>query len=161
METQSSWLALIKVCALISVGLMAGLFFAFSASVMRALGKMPPKDAILAMQLINVEIVNPVFLIVLVGSVIACLLTIVGSLSRLSDPSTGYAVAGSVIYLIGSILVTAIFNIPRNNALSTLNPLAPTSPSAWVSYLNEWTQWNHVRGIAATIGSLLLAIGLK
>jgi uncharacterized membrane protein len=135
--------------------------FSNSISVMRALGKLPPKDAISAMQLFNVEIVNPVFLIVFIGSVISCLLTIVGSVPRLSEPNARFSLVGSVVYLVGSIVITTLFNIPRNNSLAGLSPTVQASATEWTRYLLEWTNWNHVRGIAATIATLLLALGLK
>lgn len=43
-------------------GLIAGFFFAFSAVVMKALGKLPPAQGIAAMQSINVVVINPWFL---------------------------------------------------------------------------------------------------
>jgi uncharacterized membrane protein len=42
-------------------GLMAGIFFAFSTMVMPALSRIPPAQAIAAMQSINVVVINPWF----------------------------------------------------------------------------------------------------
>jgi uncharacterized membrane protein len=46
----------------ISCGLAAGIFYAFSSLVMRALAKIPPPAGITAMQSINVSVVNPWFI---------------------------------------------------------------------------------------------------
>ncbi len=54
----------ITLCALLGCGLMAGLFFAFSVCVMKALAQLPPEKGIAAMQSINVTILNPVFFVV-------------------------------------------------------------------------------------------------
>ena len=40
-------------------GLMAGLYFAFSVSVMNGLSRLPPAEGIAAMRSINVAIINP------------------------------------------------------------------------------------------------------
>jgi uncharacterized membrane protein len=50
--------------AALGTGLMAGLFFAFSVSVMRALASRPAAEGIAAMQAISRAILNPVFLVV-------------------------------------------------------------------------------------------------
>ncbi|HEX4572527.1 MAG TPA: hypothetical protein VH184_18985, partial [Dongiaceae bacterium] len=55
-------------------GLMAGLFFAFSAFVMAALGRIVPAAGIAAMQSINVTILNPLFFSVFFGTVATSLL---------------------------------------------------------------------------------------
>jgi hypothetical protein len=47
--------------AALGSALIGGLFFAFSAFVMRALGRLPPAGGIAAMQSINVAVLNPVF----------------------------------------------------------------------------------------------------
>jgi uncharacterized membrane protein len=53
-------------------GLMAGLFFAFSVSVMKALARLPSGAGMAAMQSINVAIINPVFLAAFFGTAAAC-----------------------------------------------------------------------------------------
>ena len=50
----------ITVLAAVGSGLMAGLLFAFSNFVMKALTRLPPEQGMAAMQLINVTIINPV-----------------------------------------------------------------------------------------------------
>src|SRR3990172_7116821 len=47
--------------AALGSGLIGGVFFAFSALVMKALGRLPPAGGIAAMQSINVAVLNPVF----------------------------------------------------------------------------------------------------
>ena len=53
-------------------GLVAGVFFAFSTFVMRALERRPAPEAIAAMQSINVAVLNPWFLGVFVGTALVC-----------------------------------------------------------------------------------------
>lgn len=59
---------------------MAGVFFAVSAFVLKALGRRPPADSIAATQSINIAaIINPVFLAVFPGTAAAGVLAIISS----------------------------------------------------------------------------------
>jgi uncharacterized membrane protein len=73
----------IMVIAVAGSGLMAGLFFVFSFSVMDAVAQMPASEGMKAMQLINRTILNPVFLSAFFGTALACLLvTIISAWQR-------------------------------------------------------------------------------
>lgn len=135
--------------AALGCGLIAGLFFAFSTAVMTALGRLPPAQGIAAMQSINVVILNPVFLTVFFGTAVICLFLAITALPRWHDPSARYLIAGSVLYLVGSILVTMLFNVPRNNLLASLQPQSAQAAAVWSDYLRSWTAWNHVRTVAS------------
>jgi uncharacterized membrane protein len=73
----------ITLVAALACGLMAGLFFAFSVAVMKALARLPSAEGIGAMQSINVAIINPLFLAVFFGTAAACVLVMIASLLRL------------------------------------------------------------------------------
>ena len=55
----------------VGAGLVGGVFFAFSAFVMKALAELPAAQGIQAMQRINVVVLNPLFLGVFVGWIAA------------------------------------------------------------------------------------------
>jgi len=148
------------ICAL-GCGLIAGFFFAFSICVMKALGRLPPPQGIAAMQSINVVVINPWFLMAFFGTAVACLSAIAVSLSRWGDPRAQYWLVGSVLYLVGSILVTMLFNVPRNNALAMLSPSSSEAGRLWIAYLSSWTAWNHVRTIAALGAAAFFTIALR
>lgn len=152
-------LTTIQVIAVAGSGLMAGLFFVFSFSAMDALAQMPTSEGMKAMQLINRTILNPVFLSVFFGTALACMLvTIISAWQR--PPEYGLAVAGACAYLFGGFMVTAVFNVPLNNALDKLPLDAPESNHGWTRYLRLWTRWNHLRTAACILACVLLAIGL-
>jgi uncharacterized membrane protein len=67
-------LSAVKLLSALGCGLMAGLFFAFSVSVMRAFAGLPSAAGVAAMQSINVAIINPMFLAAFFGTAAACLL---------------------------------------------------------------------------------------
>lgn len=146
--------------ASLGCGLMAGLFFAFSVAVMKGFARLPSAEGIAAMQAINEAIINPVFLAVFFGTAAACTFLIVVSLLHWRDPGVAYLILGSALYLVGSFLVTVVFNVPRNHALASVSPVDPDSTSLWASYLEKWTAWNHVRTVATLVAMALLISGL-
>jgi len=99
-------------------GLVAGIFFAFSTFVMKALDRIPPEQGIAAMQSINITVINPWFMVAFLGTSAACALVAVCSLLRWSEAGAVYLLSGGLAYLIGTLLVTKVFNVPRNNALA-------------------------------------------
>src|SRR5688572_18168890 len=102
-------------------GLIAGVFFAFSAFVMAALARPPTAQGVAAMQSINVVVLNRWFLGVFTGTAITCALLAVASLA-MRPPGALYLFVGSVLYVVGTFLVTIAFNVPRNNALARVAP---------------------------------------
>ena len=108
----------VKLLSALGCGLMAGLFFAFSVSVMRALAGLPSTAGVAAMQSINVTIINPMFLAAFFGTAAACLLIMVVSLLRWHDPGATYLLVGSSLYLLGTFLVTLVFNVPNYRSRS-------------------------------------------
>jgi uncharacterized membrane protein len=141
-------------------GLIAGVFFAFSGFVMKALAQLPPSQGIAAMQSINIAVINPIFMMAFLGTAAACLVLTIMSFFRWHKPGAVYQLAGSLFYLIGTILVTMVFNVPRNDALAALEPTSAEGDSLWTSYLSGWTAWNHVRTIAALAAAALFSVAL-
>ncbi|MET1004234.1 MAG: anthrone oxygenase family protein [Propionibacteriaceae bacterium] len=143
----------------VSTGLMSGVFYSFSTSVMRALAKLPAPQGIAAMQAMNVSIVNPLFLLVLVGSTISCVALLVTAPFS-GAPHPGLRIAGTVVYLVGAIGVTAVVNVPMNNALAATDPASATGAALWRDYLSRWTRFNHLRALASVGATTLLALAL-
>jgi uncharacterized membrane protein len=83
--------------AALGCGLIAGVFFAFSSFVMRALGRLPPSGGAAAMQWINVVVLNPVFLGVFVGTAVVCVLVLVAALLRWNDHNSVYMLVGGCL----------------------------------------------------------------
>ena len=160
MTTVDGLLFTITLVAALGCGLMAGLFFAFSVSVMKALARLPSAEGIAAMHSINVAIINPVFLAAFFGTAVACVLVMIASFLRWHEFGAVYLLIGAALYLVGTFLVTLVFNIPKNNALASVAPANPESASLWTDYLSKWTAWNHIRAAAALAAATSLTIGL-
>jgi uncharacterized membrane protein len=139
---------------------IAGVFFAFSTFVMKALGKLPPPQGIAAMQSINIAVINPWFMTAFFGTALLCIVELIAAFRGWQEPAAPYLLAGSVLYLVGTILVTIVFNVPRNNALAAASPPAAEAAALWSSYLSTWTFWNHVRTIAALAACALFMVAL-
>jgi uncharacterized membrane protein len=67
-------------------------------------------------------------------------------------------IGGSVVYLVGAILVTLLRNVPLNNALAAATQA--DGPEIWKTYLHDWVKWNHVRTVACTLACALLVAAL-
>lgn len=67
-----SMLEMGTVLSALGCGLMAGVFFAFSTFVMKALGALPPAQGIAAMQSINVAVINRWFMAAFFGTALLC-----------------------------------------------------------------------------------------
>jgi uncharacterized membrane protein len=140
--------------------LIAGVFFAFSAFVMKALVSLPPAQGIAAMQSINVAVLNPWFLGTFLGTAAACLLLAVSSLFSWHKPGAAYLLVGSTLYLFGVVVVTSAFNVPRNEGLAAVDPISAEAANLWAGYVASWTTWNHVRTVAALGAAASLAVAL-
>ena len=160
MLTIDQFLFTLTLVAALGCGLVAGVFFAFSAFVMKALHRLPPGDGIAAMQSINVAVLNPWFLGAFLGTAAACLVAFVISLFRWHQPPAGYLFGGAVLYLVGCLLVTIVFNVPRNEALASVAPDDVGAASQWTGYVSTWTAWNHVRTAASLVAAVSFGIAL-
>lgn len=141
-------------------GLMAGVFFAFSAFVMKAFGRLRPAEGMAAMQSVNRAVINPIFLGVFLGTAVACLLGLADSFMQWRAPGAIYVLIGCLFYLIGTFGMTMFFNVPLNNTLAAVEPTADDSGKLWADYQTRWTAWNHVRTVASLIASGLFAFAL-
>jgi uncharacterized membrane protein len=145
----------------LGAGLIAGFFLAFSICVMGALGRLPPKDGIAAMQSINVVVLNRMFLGVFFGTGLISL--VLAATALLAGPAPGalYALTGCVVYVLGVIGVTIAFNVPLNHGLARAAPDSPEGASLWQHYLARWAAWNHVRTAASALAMALFILAFR
>jgi uncharacterized membrane protein len=139
------------VAAAITLGLSAGLFYTYSASVMLGLGRSDDRTFVQAMQNINVAIINPWFMAHYLGALVLTALA-----AALHIPKDGRAVlpwilAALVLYL-AVIVITGTQNIPMNNALEAAR--GATTPEALAAarqaFEEPWMRWNIVRSAVST-----------
>ena len=92
-------------------GLIAGVFFAFSSFVMKALARLQPAQGVGAMQAINVAAVTPAFMAALFGTAVVCSILAVWAFFAWDERFAPYLLVGSLLYLVGTIVLT--IGLPR------------------------------------------------
>ena len=152
-------LTLLLFCA-VGSGLIGGVFYAFSTFVMKALARLPAREAVAAMNAINVAVINPLFLGVFLGTAVLCAAAAVAAILR---PETGaaWALTGSLLYVAGSFLVTMSFNVPLNNLLARITPEDPRLEDHWARYRSRWTAWNHLRTAASLAAAVAFILAFR
>ena len=148
------------IAAIVGSALVGGIFFAFSNFIMKALERMPSREGMAAMQMINVTVLNQWFLGVFMGTALISLVLGITSLVNWESSQSPYLLGGAVAYLGGTWLVTGIGNVPLNNQLAAAKADEPGSSDVWQHYLAHWTRLNSQRTGAALLAAVLFGLGL-
>lgn len=146
--------------ALIGSALIGGIFFAFSNFIMKALARLSSSEGMAAMQSINVVVLNPLFLGLFMGTAIASLIVLIIAIIGWGTASASYFLIGSLLYIVGTFLVTGMGNVPLNNQLASIAATDPVASDTWQHYLERWTQLNTLRTVSAIAVTVMFIIGL-
>lgn len=139
----------------LSSGLMAGVYFAFSGFIMKAFDELEASQSISAMNAMNEIILRSIFMPVFFGSSILSLLVVVLSFVYWGQAGTALAFIAGMLYFIGMFICTAAFNVPLNNALASVSRDTRNVQQAWSHYLKNWTRWNHLRTVSSMLSCIL------
>jgi uncharacterized membrane protein len=156
MNPSRDQLLVATVIGAVGCGLIAGLLFAFSNFVMRALVQQPPESGMRTMQAINSHIQNPVFFVLFFGTTLTTLFLAVAAALHASQPGSMVLLLGSLLYLVGTFSVTVVVNVPLNNRLAKSSANGSDGVRYWQSYVARWLKWNHVRTITSVSAAALL-----
>lgn len=124
-------LVLLFTTSIFFIGVMAGLFFAYSVSVVLALDTLSASVYTRIMQSVNDSILNPVFGVAFVGAVVVPVVSMAICIVR-GGWTVQYGqlfLAGTGIYLVGTAAVTVVIHIPMNEYLAMWSPTSP--PDDW------------------------------
>jgi len=138
----------------IGCGLLAGLFFAFSAFIMTALGRIAPASGIAAMNAINEVILRSLFMPLFWGTTVASAVLVILAIGDADGMDPKAIVAGGLIYLAGMFVCTVAIEVPQNNRLKS-DAATESALVTWQRYLVRWTRWNHVRTVSCTLACAL------
>ncbi|MEL7155900.1 MAG: anthrone oxygenase family protein [Actinomycetota bacterium] len=150
---------LVALVAVVASGLVGGLFFGWSVSVIPGTARTDDRTYVSTMQHINRAIVNPGFIIPFLGLPVVMALAAylhwrVGERRR-----AGLLLGATVVYLVGVLGVTFGANVPRNNALEAFD-LAGAEPADLGNrrrtYEQGWNRWHQIRA-AASVATLVVA----
>ena len=137
--------------AALSSAIMAGVYFAFSGFIMQSFNKLSASQAVAAMNVINVIIVRSVFMPLFFGSTMVTLFLIIAGIFYWAETGAGLMMVAGLVYFIGMFICTAIFNVPLNNMLASLEPDNENLPQLWSHYFKTWTNWNHLRAVSSLV----------
>lgn len=124
--------------------LIAGLFYAYSCSVVLGLRKLTDMEYLKAMQNINREILNPVFFLSFMGT--AVLLPMSAFVFR-GQPAFVFLLLAALAYLIGVFGVTVAGNVPMNDILDKFDISGSTSEAIKQMRENFESRWNFLNNI--------------
>ena len=147
--------------AIVSCGLMAGLFFGWVVSVIPGLAGLSDRHYVATMQSINRAIVNPLFVVFFIGTVIALAAAAVVHFRHGQTRRGWWLASAAVTYAVGVLGVTVARNIPLNDALDTFDLGAADDAAVAVrrqTYERSWNRWHNLRTAANVVAFSLAAI---
>ena len=146
--------------SVLSIGLMAGLYFGWQVSVVPGLKRVDHRTYISTMQSINGAIVNPLFVVPFVITPVLLAAAAVAAYRSGRTRQSFLMAAASVSYLMG-MGTTIGRNVPLNDALDAVRldgSQTQATATARSDYEGPWkSAWHLVRTIASTV-SFALAI---
>lgn len=141
--------------AALGSGLMAGVYFAFSAFIMKAFDKIETAQSIAAMNAINDAILRSLFMPVFFGSSIISAILIIVAIIQWGEADSGLILIAGLSYFLGMFICTVVFNVPLNKLLAEVNRDTTGAQKVWSQYLKNWTKWNHLRTVSSMISCVL------
>ncbi|MCB1755090.1 MAG: DUF1772 domain-containing protein, partial [Gammaproteobacteria bacterium] len=134
--------------SLILTGAIFGFFYAWVCSTMWGLDQTDPVVAITAMQAMNASVRNLAFLPAFFFTAPVLLITATLAWWQQRRVSAGFFLAAGMVYGLGGFLLTALINVPLNDALAQVSPANVADAGAiWREYSGNWQFWNTVRTI--------------
>jgi uncharacterized membrane protein len=146
--------------AVVLTGLSAGLFYAWMVSVIPGTRKVVDITYLESMQSINRAILNPAFFLIFIGSP---LLLTISTIQQFNAGNTfWWLLSASLTYLIGTFGVTALGNVPLNDALDALDLLELSDAKIIEfrkSYEDKWNRLHLIRTVFAVLAFVIALLG--
>ncbi|TCP51960.1 putative membrane protein [Tamaricihabitans halophyticus] len=153
--------------AMLTTGVMAGVYAAFSIMIMPALRPSQPSTepaaadhvamAISTMRSINRTAERTPFRVLFFGTTLLALAVALHEVLLSAESPNPLRLAGAALSL-SAFVITAVFHVPRNNRIDAL-AAEQSSAADWARLATQWTYGNHVRAIGSALGAL--AFGLS
>ncbi len=141
-------------------GLLAGIFFTWSNAITPGIGRLDDINYLRAFQNMNRTIVNPLFLVVIMGPLFLSFAT-----AYLYKSNHSYILwlllIAAILYFVGVFLVTIMGNIPLNNLLDKTdltNISLENARSLRDQFELKWNNLHLVRTITSVLSFILLII---
>lgn len=139
--------------------LIAGLFYAWSCSVMPGFARLSDREFVSVMRKANRAILNPVFFLSFLGAPVFLIVSTAlhfGQTNRF-----WYLLFATIIYLAGNFGLTMFGNVPMNNVLDRFDFETASDEEIARQRMNferRWTNLNHIRAATSTFAVILLAV---
>ncbi|QGX99097.1 DUF1772 domain-containing protein [Roseovarius faecimaris] len=147
--------------SILAYAIVGGVFLAFSDFIMRSLAHTGGVGGVDAMQVINREVFRWVFMALFLGMAVVSVFILVYGAMHLTGVSGKLIMLGALLYLVGCFAVTAVFNVPMNEALADMDLSADATRDYWIgTYLPRWTMWNTVRTLACALAAATMLFGV-
>lgn len=148
--------------AVITAGMMAGVFALYAHTVMPGLGRAGDRTFVGGFQALDRAILNPVFLFTYLAPLGFTVLAGVLSLDGPSRPLLPWLAAAFAAYL-AVVVITGRVHLPRNDALKAAGDPDRIEDLAGVRARfgeRQWRRWNAVRAVLSTVSFACLAWAL-
>lgn len=145
---------IILVAATTTTAMLVGLFYGWSVSVIPGMAKLNNTEYLSAMQAMNRAILNPLFFITFIGSVILLPLAAYLNYSQPVSPRFWLIVAAAILYIVGTFGITMAKNVPLNEMLDKFNLLTATDEAKAMQRAIFEQPWNRLHSIRTVIGVL-------
>lgn len=144
--------------ATLLTGLIAGIFFTWGNAITPGIGRLDTINYLRVFQNMNRTILNPLFFLVIFGSMLFSFIT---AYYHKSDNTIFWlTLSAALIYFVGVFLVTILGNIPLNDMLNKTDLTSITLQEANILRDKFEVKWNnlHLIRIVASLLSFLLLI---
>ena len=136
----------VLVLATIAAGLLAGLFYAYTVSVMPGLSRGDDRTFVEGMRGINIAIQNGWFMLTFLG---APLLAVAAAVLYLRAGPALWWIAAGFACLLAMLVITGVVHIPMNNALDAGRD---SYADLRARFEGPWVRWNVVRTVVSIAG---------
>ncbi|MVA74623.1 DUF1772 domain-containing protein [Auraticoccus sp. F435] len=150
------WTVLTALTAVLAAA-AGGAFLTFSTFVPAGLDRLPAREAMAAMQGVNVAAPRSAsFMVLLFGPAVLGVVLAVQAVLSWQGTSSALLLAGALVHVVGVAGTTVVFSVPRNDRLAAMDP--DQDAGAWAGWRRSWVAGNHVRTVSGLLaGALLLA----
>ena len=141
-------------------GLSSGLFYAWTVSVIPGTKRISDLAYMETMQSINRAIMNPWFMVIFLGPLLCFGLTLYGQFKSGDMSGFGVMLTAAIIYLVGTIGVTAFGNVPLNESLDKVQIAEVSIDALQRIRMHYETHWNklHLIRTAFSVLSFLICV---
>lgn len=152
---------IILVAATTTTAMLVGLFYGWSVSVVPGLARLSNSEYLSSFQAMNRAILNPLFFITFMGSVI--LLPLCAYLNYTQPTSLRFwlIVAAAVLYIVGTFGITMFANVPLNEMLDKFNLATATDEAKAMQralFEQPWNRLHNIRTVIGFIATVLMII---